>query len=191
MKCLQADKRKRIEESAIRLFMEHGFDETSVNDIVKDAKLAKGTFYVYYKDKDALIHEVVIMKNITMLNQLMESTFLETREQPHLWAQTFFRYLVTFYRENPNVLRLINRSFRLETCRDFFLNGIIKDIHFFKPFLDAMHRDKESTRDTLNRFLLMMEVTNFVCYNAIFHHHPDDIEHIEELLYKQMSVALV
>lgn len=51
MKPCQLEKKQRLLKSAVTLFLEKGIDETSVNDIVKDANLAKGTFYIYYKFK--------------------------------------------------------------------------------------------------------------------------------------------
>ena len=40
-------KRNRIQLAAMQLFQEQGVETTSVNDIVKKANVAKGTFYVY------------------------------------------------------------------------------------------------------------------------------------------------
>ena len=37
--------------SAYNLFMSNGISKTSIHDIVQDAGVAKGTFYLYFKDK--------------------------------------------------------------------------------------------------------------------------------------------
>ena len=37
--------------SAYNLFMSKGISKTSIHDIVQDAGVAKGTFYLYFKDK--------------------------------------------------------------------------------------------------------------------------------------------
>ena len=37
--------------SGFQLFTEKGVQNTTVSDIVNQAKLAKGTFYLYFKDK--------------------------------------------------------------------------------------------------------------------------------------------
>ena len=47
----ELSKQSRILHSAIALFSKYGIEDTSVNDIVKYAQVAKGTFYTYYKDK--------------------------------------------------------------------------------------------------------------------------------------------
>lgn len=50
--------REMIREHARELFAEKGVQQTSVNDIVRVAGIAKGTFYLYFKNKDDLIEEV-------------------------------------------------------------------------------------------------------------------------------------
>lgn len=47
--------KKRIYESAEQLFSEHGFEAVNVDDIVKKAGVAKGSFYVHFESKDNLI----------------------------------------------------------------------------------------------------------------------------------------
>lgn len=50
--------RERIETVAVALFNRKGVEGTSVNDIVARAGIAKGTFYLYFRDKDDLINAV-------------------------------------------------------------------------------------------------------------------------------------
>lgn len=51
-------KRTRIIEAAIEMFAEHGFEVTSVQDIANRASVAKGTVYLYFESKEALVREV-------------------------------------------------------------------------------------------------------------------------------------
>ena len=49
------EKKKQKQEallmSAFELFTSKGINNTSISDIAKQAKMAKGTFYLYFKDK--------------------------------------------------------------------------------------------------------------------------------------------
>jgi TetR/AcrR family transcriptional repressor of nem operon len=51
--------RKRIIESARKLFNLHGFDNVSVKQIMAGAGMTHGSFYEYFKDKSALYSEVL------------------------------------------------------------------------------------------------------------------------------------
>ena len=45
------EKRRALLEAAYDLFLERGAAKTSVEDITSRAKVAKGTFYLYFQDK--------------------------------------------------------------------------------------------------------------------------------------------
>jgi TetR/AcrR family transcriptional repressor of nem operon len=51
--------RKKIIESARKLFNLHGFDNVSVKQIMAGAGMTHGAFYEYFKDKSALYSEVL------------------------------------------------------------------------------------------------------------------------------------
>jgi AcrR family transcriptional regulator len=46
-----------IRDAGVRLFMEHGFDAVSVEDIAQTAGVARTTFFNYFSSKEALIRD--------------------------------------------------------------------------------------------------------------------------------------
>ena len=50
-----AETKKKLYESAGKLFRVRDFTEVSVDNIVEEAGVSKGTFYVHFESKDALI----------------------------------------------------------------------------------------------------------------------------------------
>lgn len=55
---MDPEKHERLLRCAVVLFAEKGMENVSVEDITKGTGLAKGTFYLYFKNRDALIQEV-------------------------------------------------------------------------------------------------------------------------------------
>ncbi|GJL96248.1 MAG: hypothetical protein DHS20C06_00650 [Hyphobacterium sp.] len=51
--------RKRLLDAAEREFGEHGFHTTSIGEITRRAKVALGTFYVYFDSKDEIFRDLV------------------------------------------------------------------------------------------------------------------------------------
>ena len=55
-------KKESLLESAFQLFMKNGFHKTSISDIAENAGVAKGTFYLYFKDKYDLRNHLIAHK---------------------------------------------------------------------------------------------------------------------------------
>jgi AcrR family transcriptional regulator len=51
------EKEKRIIEAAMSLFAKKGVTSTSIQDIANECGISKGSFYLYFKSKDALLLE--------------------------------------------------------------------------------------------------------------------------------------
>lgn len=47
--------REKIIDTSWELFHEKGFGETTINDIIREAGISKGTFYYYFRSKDDLL----------------------------------------------------------------------------------------------------------------------------------------
>jgi len=52
--------RKKIIQSASKLFSQKGFDQVSINDLMTDAGLTRGAFYNHFNDKSSLYSEAII-----------------------------------------------------------------------------------------------------------------------------------
>jgi AcrR family transcriptional regulator len=53
-----SDKRNRILDAAQNLFLRYGVKRTALDDVVREAGIAKGTLYLYFDSKDALFAAV-------------------------------------------------------------------------------------------------------------------------------------
>jgi len=53
------ERRKRLVDVASKIFAKKGYSVASVNDIAKAARVARGTFYLYFKDKADILAAVL------------------------------------------------------------------------------------------------------------------------------------
>ena len=58
-KFLTEERRAQVMAAALRLMSKKGFESTSMEDIAEEADLAKGTVYLYFQNKEALLREVL------------------------------------------------------------------------------------------------------------------------------------
>lgn len=54
-------KKSNIHDSAIKLFSNKGYFQTSISDISIKANISKGLFYHYYSSKEVLFEEIVLV----------------------------------------------------------------------------------------------------------------------------------
>ncbi|THE15141.1 TetR/AcrR family transcriptional regulator [Bacillus timonensis] len=52
-------RRRRVADVALKLFVEKGFQQTSIQDIIEHANISKGTFYNYFSNKNDCIAEIL------------------------------------------------------------------------------------------------------------------------------------
>ena len=53
-----SERREQILEKAAELFGRKGYHDTSISDIIQSASIARGTFYLYFKNKRAIFEEL-------------------------------------------------------------------------------------------------------------------------------------
>lgn len=54
-------RKQELLEIAYRLFLSRGYENTSVDDIIDEAGIAKGTYYYYFESKEQTLEEVIGM----------------------------------------------------------------------------------------------------------------------------------
>lgn len=63
------ERKQELLKIAYNMFLTKGYDNTSVDDIINEAQIAKGTYYYYFESKEATLEEVINM----MINEEVES----------------------------------------------------------------------------------------------------------------------
>ncbi|TIQ36753.1 MAG: TetR/AcrR family transcriptional regulator [Mesorhizobium sp.] len=67
-------------DCAQRLFFQRGYDDTTVNDIIREAGLSKGAFYHYFASKEALLEALaarIARESLTELEPMLEDPSLD------------------------------------------------------------------------------------------------------------------
>lgn len=77
-----SDSRQLIQEAAVRLFNEHGYDKVSLRDIAREAGLAIGSLTYHYKKKEDLL-EWILTDLHAGFTELLD---WESRGEPRLAA---------------------------------------------------------------------------------------------------------
>ncbi|WP_457638768.1 TetR/AcrR family transcriptional regulator [Persephonella sp.] len=113
--------RERLVNSAVKVFSQKGFFNTKVSDIVSDAGVAQGTFYIYFSSKEEIFLHIV--KTIVSQIEFVINSYSQATENP-----------VAEIKEFGNEIFKILYQYR-EIARIFFfqvicVNDQFKEIYF-------------------------------------------------------------
>ena len=102
----KARKRKRIVEAATEVFIKHGYRKANVDEVAERAGVAKGTIYLYFKNKAELLLEATIEEKkrfFTKLKPIFEPG-VEGTERLRMYLRTAF----LLAKEMPMISRLMS-----------------------------------------------------------------------------------
>jgi AcrR family transcriptional regulator len=103
-------KSQAIRDAALVLFLERGIENVSVDDIMKAAKMAKGSFYRYFADQAALVEDLMAETKAVMVEALdATSRDLQTASTRDAQVRAYKRIgevLATLLLEQPGQVRL-------------------------------------------------------------------------------------
>ena len=119
-----------------KLFLEKGFDKTSMQDIAKTAGISKGAVYHHFKSKDEIIQSVMekqrqAVKN-TMENFLSETEALSGKAQLQQILEKNLENQEAHYLDDTMSIRMKSAEFVLSYMQDcvnqdaIFVSDIIK-----------------------------------------------------------------
>jgi AcrR family transcriptional regulator len=103
-----ARNRAAILHAAREVFCEIGFGATTVRDIIRRTDLASGTFYNYFPDKEALLHELIHDFQVELRRRVHEAR--EAAETLEDMLRSAFRACFEIFVEDEVILALVMRN---------------------------------------------------------------------------------
>ncbi|MFH1335132.1 MAG: TetR/AcrR family transcriptional regulator [Candidatus Zixiibacteriota bacterium] len=129
------DTKDRITRTALRLFLEKGYERTSLNDIAHQVGITKPAIYHHFKNKDQLFHQVLTLffeemgkwsssrlgscRNLKdLLKTLFESlkafrevTGIILGQHQHKTAYSFLELFLAASKKDPRIQKRIENGF--------------------------------------------------------------------------------
>jgi AcrR family transcriptional regulator len=121
-----AGRRAAIIEAALEEFVARGFAATRLDDIAMRARVAKGTIYLHFKDKETLFEELVRTALVPVLDRLTTPPPVSgsIREALEGFAKVFIREVAATRR--ADIIRLIvAEGPRFPEIADFYYREVV------------------------------------------------------------------
>ena len=105
-------KRSSLLSTAYELFIHQGFAGTTIADIAKKAGLAKGTFYLYFRDKYDLRDQLVIRKSGQLIQEAQAAVQLQPGAEPDFerYILSMADYMLNYLQHNKLLLKFISKN---------------------------------------------------------------------------------
>lgn len=102
-------RKNQILECSKKIFSEKGYYETYVEEVIKEAKVGKGTFYLYFKNKEDLFISLLI-KFLKEWEEVASIDISEIREDNiHEMLKILIRRSFKFFKENEDLCNIYLR----------------------------------------------------------------------------------
>ena len=170
------EKRRALLEAAYDLFLERGATKTSVEDITSRAKVAKGTFYLYFQDKGAVMQALLGRVSYQLLSDACEAVEKQTELEnfPDKMVAVI-DHIIEALRKDTLVLKFLEHN--------FIWPGLDQIEARLNVVLTSPEMAGRTEREIYQRITALGSMCMSVCYSSVLEGKPDDIEAMKPVLY--------
>ena len=175
------EKKRRILENAYQLFKSKNIYNTAIDDIVKASGIARGTFYLYFKDKSDLIEQLLFFKSAESMLAVVREMRSRAEEYPDLagYARAFISLYIDFLVEQKEALAVIDKN--ISACMRYFPDFYDEEAKtLYNDIIDHFVRGGFNADDIQQKIYIAVSMIGSVCSDAILFGRPYGIDEIRE-----------
>lgn len=177
-------------QTAFELFTEKGFTKTTISDIVNRAGLAKGTFYLYFKDKYDLRDKLVTHKTAQLFSNA--HTALMEQNIQGFENQMFFviDHIIDRLERDSGLLQFISKNLSWGIFKNAFERTVPEESRqFYDYYQDMMAQNHISCENQELMLFTILELVGSTCYSCILYRQPVSME--EYLPYLHQTIKQI
>lgn len=190
----KVEKEKRLLQTAFKLFTEKGINNTSVQDIVDDANVAKGTFYLYFKDKYELRDVLIAKTSKKLFDKALKS--LDKNRIDSFEDQIIYiiNYVIDELTKKTIILKFISNNLSF----GFYNKSITKiceikdnnDNKLLELFLQGIQENHIQLKNPEITLFMIIELVSSTCFHTILYKEPLSINEFKPYLYQTIKNML-
>lgn len=175
----QKKKRKRelLLAAAFDLFVEKGPSSTAIDEIVRRAGVAKGTFYLYFRDRNEILNHLIAQKSALIIMEADEAALARKPSSANEELLFIVDEVVGRFSRDPKLLALIYKNLSW----GLFAKALGEDGGGKKDLIARLSEGKP-LGDFAKVISMVLELVSSVSYSAIILEEPAGIEDMKPLL---------
>lgn len=176
-------KRDSLLDCAFSLFTTKGVQNTSISDIAAGSGVAKGTFYLYFKDKYDLRNRLISHKASQLFYNA--DVALEKRNIEELSEKIVFLadHILDQLNENKMLLTFITKNLSWGVFKNALANSNAEDIDFYNIYERLLKNPNYHLKDPELMIFMILELVGSTCYSPILYGEPVSLEQLKPYLY--------
>lgn len=188
MKKEEKDKEIKLLKTAFELFTEKGIKDTSIQEIVEKAGVAKGTFYLYFKDKYQIRDILIVKKSEKLFKDALEK--LRENYISNLADQVIFiiNHVINELIKAPTLLKFISKNLSWgiyhNTILKIYEETEDKEEGIYQLFLKGVKENNIELKNPEVTLYMIIELVSSTCFNSILYNEPLTIEEFKPYLYE-------
>ncbi|MBR1802681.1 MAG: TetR/AcrR family transcriptional regulator [Clostridia bacterium] len=184
---MENNKEARLLTTAFELFTEKGVKDTSIQEIVDNANVAKGTFYLYFKDKYEIRDILIARKSQRLFAEALKE--LRKNYIENLSDQVIFivNYVINELTKNPILLKFISKNLSWgiysKTVIKLYEKGDSEEDSVYQLFMKGVKENHLELKNPDVTLFMIIELVSSTCFNSILYKEPLPIEEFKPFLY--------
>lgn len=185
------EKKKKLMEASFKLFTKKGIKNTSVQEITDDAGTAKGTFYLYFKDKYELQDQLIIRKSKQLFNDAVKELNKEKITGFEDGLIFIIDYVINELNKNRLLLKFISKNLSWGLYNEK-VTKIVDDnaLGVKELFLKAAEENKIKLENPSVTLYMIIELVGSTCFNSIMNKEPLSINEYKPYLFSTIKKML-
>ncbi len=185
-------KRVSILDAAYELFTSKSFSDTAIDDVVKLAGVAKGTFYLYFRDKYDLLDQIVLHRASDIVIEAYKKLRQKNDTAPMNVSQQFIYItdqITDYLRKNKKVAALLDGRFPVcFSGKEIAVSSTFNEVSEY--FISLLTQLKYSADDAKKRLFVLTNMISSVCFDAILSEKPFTLDEITPTLHDFLKILL-
>lgn len=188
MKNDKEGKQNRLLNTAFKLFTEKGTKDTSIQEIVDNASVAKGTFYLYFKDKYEIRDILIVQKSQKLFSDALKSlrkNYISDFSDSIIYI---INYVIDELTKNPLLLKFISKNLSWGVFNKTVLNlhdkSMDSENSVYDLFIKGVKENNIKIENPDVTLFMIIELVGSTCFNSILYKEPLPIDEYKPYLYK-------
>lgn len=180
-------KEQSLLDTAFELFTTKGIAKTSIADIAERAGMAKGTFYLYFRDKYDIQEKLIVRKAEQIYRHALAQSDDTSYDRFADRLIAIVDDILDQLQKDPNTLRFINKNLSW----GIFRRALTRSNEDYRGVVaQLLAESREELEDPELLLYTIIELVGSTCHSVILEQDPVDLEHYKPHLYQAIRAIV-